>query len=254
MGTADLDNLRHLAERWLKPRLESIKGVAAAKVRGGLDPEIVVEADEDRLAALGLTLTDLQQALVSENVNQPGGTLRDFNAVYLVRTLHEFVDLDQLRRTVVRELPEGRLRVEDLAEVRRGHRDRDEITRLGGREIVEIDLHREGSANTVGVARDIREALAELREEMPEDLTLSPLTDQSLYISDAVGQVWSAAWMGGILAILVLYFFLRDPRATTIIALTIPISTISSVGQGALHGGERAVQTKDDTCMSSMAG
>jgi len=94
-GDRPLDDLRQLAERWLKPRLESVLGVASAKVRGGLDPEIVVEADEDRLAALGLTMAELAEALEAENVNQPGGTLKDFNAVYLVRTLHEFEDLEQ---------------------------------------------------------------------------------------------------------------------------------------------------------------
>ena len=104
-------------------------------MRGGLDPEIQVEADEDRLAAYGLTLGDLATALQSENVNQPGGTLRDFNAVYLVRTLHEFQDLEQLRRTVIRETDRGRVRVEDVATVVRGHRDRDEITRQAGEEL-----------------------------------------------------------------------------------------------------------------------
>ena len=227
-GDRDLDELRQLAERWLKPRLEAVVGVAAAKVRGGLDAEIVVEADEDRLAALGLTLADLARALREENINQPGGTLRDFNAIYLVRTMHEFVDLEQIRRTVIRETPSGRVRVEDVATVSRGHRDRDEITRLGGREVVEIDLHRQGLANTVAVARSIRATLEELREEMPEDLHIEPLTDLSGYISAAIHEVWSAAWIGGVLAILVLYFFLRDLRATAIIALTIPISVVAT--------------------------
>ena len=104
-GDRTLTELRQIAERWVKPRLEAVKGIAAAKVRGGLDAEIQVEADEDRLAALGLTLDDLAQALRAENVNQPGGQLKDWGAVYLVRTLHEFDDLEQLRRTVVRETP-----------------------------------------------------------------------------------------------------------------------------------------------------
>ena len=227
-GDRDLDELRQLAERWLKPRLEAVVGVAAAKVRGGLDAEIVVEADEDRLAALGLTLADVARALQQENVNQPGGTLRDFNAIYLVRTMHEFENLEQIRRTVVRETPTGRVRVEDVAAVSRGHRDRDEITRLNGHEVVEIDLHRQGLANTVAVARSIRETLSSLREEMPEDLRIEVLTDLSSYISAAIHEVWSAAWMGGVLAILVLYFFLRDLRATAIIALTIPVSVIAT--------------------------
>jgi len=227
-GDRDLDELRQLAERWLKPRLEAVVGVAAAKVRGGLDAEIVVEADEDRLATLGLTLADLGRALREENVNQPGGTLRDFNAIYLVRTMHEFQNLDQIRRTVVRETPTGRVRVEDVATVYRGHRDRDEITRLGGREVVEIDLHRQGLANTVAVARSVQGTLAELRVEMPGDLKVEILTDLSAYITSAIHQVWSAAWIGGLLAILVLYFFLRDLRATAIIALTIPVSVIAT--------------------------
>ncbi|MFQ5768059.1 MAG: efflux RND transporter permease subunit, partial [Acidobacteriota bacterium] len=83
-GDRPLDDLRRVAERWLKPRLEAVRGVAAARVRGGLEPEVVVEADEDRLEAFGLTLDDLSTALKSENVNQPSGTLKDFHAVYLV--------------------------------------------------------------------------------------------------------------------------------------------------------------------------
>ena len=227
-GDRPLDELRQLSERWLKPRLEAVKGVAAAKVRGGLDPEIVVEADEDRLAALGLTLDDLGRALEAENVNLAGGTLRDFNAVYLVRTLHEFEDLEQIRRTVVREGPQGRVRVEDVADVSRGHRDRDEIVHVDGREVVGIDLHREGSANTVTVAEEVRAALAALDEEMSDDLGLVVLADQSRYIAAAVGEVWNAALIGGLLAVVVLYFFLRDPRATAIIALTIPVSVVAT--------------------------
>ena len=235
-GDRPLDELRQIAERWIKPRLESVQGVAAAKVRGGLDPEIQVEADEDRLSALGLSLDDLAQALRAENVNRPGGTLRDWGAVYLVRTLNEFEDLEQLRRTVVRETAAGRVRVEDVAQVTRGHRDREEITRFGGTEVVEIALHREGSANTLAVSAAIREALdgppdqsgGGLRGEMADDLSLSVLNDQSRYIAAAIGQVWSAAALGGLLAVLVLYFFLRDPLATGIIAITIPISVVAT--------------------------
>jgi len=227
-GDRSLDDLRQLADRWIKPRLEAVRGVAAAKVRGGLDPEITVDADEDRLAALGLTLDDLALALRAENVNQPGGTLRDWGSVYLVRTLHEFEDFDQLRRTVVRERAGGRVRVEDVAEVRRGHKDRQEITRYDGREMVEIAVHREGSANTIAVAEAVREELGKLGEDMSDDLALTVLSDQSTYISEAVDQVWSAAMLGGILAVLVLYFFLRDLPATVIIAVTIPISVVAT--------------------------
>jgi HAE1 family hydrophobic/amphiphilic exporter-1 len=227
-GDRPLGDLRQLAERWLKPRLESVLGVAAAKVRGGLDPEVIVEADEGRLAALGLTVDDLATALEAENVNQPGGTLKDFNAVYLVRTLHEFADLEQLRETIVRTSAGGRVRVEDVARVFRGHRDRDEITRSGGSEVVGLDLHREGSANTVGVAAAVAAELAAIRADLPADLSLTVLSDQSRYISDAIAQVWWAALLGGLLAVVVLYFFLRDLPSTLIIALSIPVSVLAT--------------------------
>jgi len=227
-GDRPLDEMRQLAERWIKPRIEAVPGVAAAKVRGGLDPEIQVEANEDRLAALGLTLDDLAQALRQENVNRPGGTVKDHGAVYLVRTLHEFTDLEQLERTVVREANNRIVRVEDVAEVRRGHKDRQEITRSGSREVVELSLHREGSANTVTVAQEIEQELMRLRSDLPEGLSLTILADQSGYIESAIRQVWSAALIGGIIALIVLYFFLRDLWTAGVIALTIPISVIAT--------------------------
>jgi HAE1 family hydrophobic/amphiphilic exporter-1 len=227
-GDRPLDELRQLAERLLKPRLEAIQGVAAAKVRGGLDPEVQVDADEDRLAALGLTLDDLAAALRQENVNRPGGTIKDFGAVFLVRTLHEFDDLEQLNRTVIKQEGDRQIRVEDVAEVRRGYRDRTEISRFNDSETVEIALHREGSANTVGVSQAIAKELDLLRGELSEDLSLSLLTDQSTYISAAIRQVWSAGLIGGLLALIVLYFFLRDGLATFVVALTIPISVIAT--------------------------
>ena len=227
-GERPLDELRQIAERWIKPRLETVPGVAAAKVRGGLDPEVQVEADEDRLAALGLTLDDLAQALRQENVNRPGGTVKDFGAVYLVRTLHEFDNLEQLKRTVVRETDNRVVRVEDVAVVRRGHRDRQEITRFDGTEAIELSIHREGSANTVQVAREIDTEIERIRAELAPDLRLSLLTDQSRYIEAAVRQVWTAALIGGLIALVVLYFFLRDRASAGIIALTIPISVIAT--------------------------
>jgi HAE1 family hydrophobic/amphiphilic exporter-1 len=227
-GERGLDELRQIADRWLKPRLEAIDGVAAAKVRGGLEPEIVVEADEDRLAALGLTLADVGAALRAENVNRPGGTIKDWGSVYLVRTMHEFDSLDQLRRTVVRDGPGGPVRVEDVATVIRGHRDREVITRSEGREAIEIALHREGSANTLRVAEAVRADLDRIREEMRSDLRLEVLADQSRYIGSAIDQVWAAALLGGLLALIVLFFFLRDLSSTLIISLTIPVSVVAT--------------------------
>lgn len=227
-GDRPLEELRQLAERLLKPKIESIRGVAAARVRGGLEPEVQVEADEKRLAALGLTLDDLGRALRQANVNLPGGTLRDYGTLYLVRTLNEFVDIEQLERTVVRDGPEGRVLVGEVAEVRLGHRDRQEVTRSAGDEVVELAIHREGAANTVAVAAEVRAELDRLQGELADDLTLTVLADQSRFVSAAIRQVQVAALLGGLLAILVLYFFLRQLRPTLLIALSIPASLLAT--------------------------
>ncbi|MFT7462276.1 MAG: HAE1 family hydrophobic/amphiphilic exporter-1, partial [Pseudohongiellaceae bacterium] len=227
-GDRPLDELRQLAERWIKPRFEAVLGVAAAKVRGGLDPEVHVDVDINRLASLGLDLDDVGAALTAQNVNRPGGTVKDWGSVYLVRTLHEFDDLEQIARTIVRETASGRVRIEDVATVTRGHVDRDVITRNAGVEGVEFALHREGSANTMAVSAAVRAELDEVRAMLPPDMELTLLNDQSTYISAAVNQVWSAALIGGLLAVLVLFFFLRDVPSTVIIALSIPASVVAT--------------------------
>ncbi|MCO5167383.1 MAG: efflux RND transporter permease subunit [Planctomycetes bacterium] len=230
-GDRPLDELRRLAERVLKPRLEAVRGVAAAKVRGGAAPEVLVELDEERLAARGLSGEDVARALRAEDVNAPAGALRDQGSVYLVRTLHELSAPAQVARTVVRDDTArggGRVRVEDVAAVRRGQKDPEEVARVAGREAVELALHREGSANTIAVARALRAEVERLRVDLPADLALEPLTDRARYVEAAIDEVWWAAVGGGLLAVLVLYFFLRDPSPTIIIALTIPISVAAT--------------------------
>ena len=222
------DELRRLADRFLKPRLEAVRGVAAARVRGGRDPEIVVEADEERLAAQGLTLADLATALRAADVNQPAGTLEDMGAVFLVRTVHELRDLETIRATVVREDAGGRVRIGDVAAVRRSGKDQQESTREGGRETVELAVHREGQANALAVSAAVRAELEALRGELRAGLSLTVLSDQSGAIALAVNEVQSAALLGGLLTVLVLWFFLRDPRATAVVALTIPVSVVAT--------------------------
>lgn len=237
-GERPLDALRQLADRWLKPRLEAIRGVAAAKVRGGLEPEVTVEVDEDKLAALGLAGDDLAAAIQAEAVDSPGGELRDGGAVLLVRTLHELTEPAQLARTIVRDRPTGRVRLEDVAQVRRGSKDATEVARVAvsgraPRQAVELALHREGSANTLAVSREVAAELARLRTELPPDLELIVLTDQAGFIGAAIDEVWENALVGGLLSILVLWFFLRDLRPTFVIAITIPVSIVATfLGMG----------------------
>ncbi len=226
-GDADLTILRRLADKQIKQDFETLKGVAAAQIKGGLEEEISIALDQSRLAALGLTLADVQRVVGVGNVNLPGGALRGRDSQFLIRTVNEFDNVEEIAQLIVRRNENGLVRLGDVATVVRGSKDREEITRVNGRESVEISFYKEGDANTVIVARGLRERLDEWQDgKLPAGVELTVLFDQSIFIQSAVDEVRNAAMIGGVLAIMVLLVFLRDLRSTLIIATSIPISVI----------------------------
>jgi HAE1 family hydrophobic/amphiphilic exporter-1 len=228
-GDADLTTLRRLADRQIKQDFETVKGVASAQVKGGLEEEIHVEVDQARLAAMGLTLDEVRRVVGVGNVNLPGGALRGADSQFLIRTVNEYDDTAEIADLIIRRNDAGVVRVGDVAEVRWGHKEREEILRVGGAEAVEISIYKEGDANTVTAAGLVRERLAEWRGgKLPPGVELTVLFDQSHFIRQAVSEVRNAALIGGLLAVLVLLLFLRDMRSTLIIATAIPISVVAT--------------------------
>ncbi|MBK7703099.1 MAG: efflux RND transporter permease subunit [bacterium] len=171
----------------------------------------------------------MRQVLGVGNVNLPGGALRGRDDQFLIRTINEYDDIAEIADLIVRSDERGTVRVGDVAEVRRGVKEREEITRVDGAESVEISLYKEGDANTVTVAKRLRERLAAWQEgKLPPGARLTVLFDQSHFIQQSVDEVRDAALVGGLLAILVLMLFLRDLRSTLIIATSIPISVVAT--------------------------
>ena len=227
-GEVPLGRIRTVAEDVLKTEIEAIQGVAAARISGGLEEEIQVLVDEGRLAALGLDIAGVEQALARQNVNASGGRLRDRGAEYVVRTLRRFQDLDDLRAVTVGSAGGRPVALREVAEVVRSHKERTDITHVDGRESVEVAVFKEGDANAVETARLVREALEEIEASLPTGLHQDVLFDQSVYISQAVAEVRSNALVGGLLAVMVLFVFLRDLRATVVIGLAIPLSIVAT--------------------------
>ena len=225
---ADLKALRRLAEDRVKNDLESEEGTAAVKVSGGLEDEIQIRVDQQKLSQLGISIQQIAQRIRAENVNLSGGRLEEGSQRYLVRTINEFETVEEFAGAIVANVADRPVYLRDVATVVRGHKDREAITRVNGRESVELAVYKEGDANTVQVAKRVAARLDELRETLPQDLELVEIYDQSKFISAAIQQVTSAALVGGLLAIMVLYGFLRDARATTIIAISIPVSVIGT--------------------------
>jgi HAE1 family hydrophobic/amphiphilic exporter-1 len=229
-GDAGLTMLRRIADEQIKLDFETVLGVAAARVKGGLEEEIQVDVDQERLAVLGVALDDVRRVVGVGNVNLPGGALRGLDSQFLIRTVNEFDDTGEIADLIIRRDAAGPVRVGDVATVTWGHKEREEITRVNGRESVEISVYKEGDANTVTTARNLRERLAEWQsgDRLPPGAELTVLFDQSRFIRQSVAEVRNAAVIGGALAIMLLLLFLRDVRSTLIIATSIPISVVAT--------------------------
>lgn len=228
----DLYRLRYVAEEVLKKDLESTDGIAAIQVNGGYEEEIEVRIDEGKLSLLGLGIDDIRARLLAENINQAGGSLYESEARYLVRSRNEFQSLDDILTTIVATRDGRNVTLADVADVTRGHKRREVITRFGGRfgarEAVELALYKEGDANTVAVAKSLHERLDRVKSEMPEGVEVVVGADQSRFIRASIDNVIDNALLGGLIAVGVLLLFLKDVRSTLIIAVTIPVSIIAT--------------------------
>jgi HAE1 family hydrophobic/amphiphilic exporter-1 len=231
-GPADdpqrLRALRRFADDRLKNDIESVEGTAAVKVSGGLEDEIQILVDQEKVAQLGLSIQTIAGRLRAENVNLSGGRLEQGAQRFLVRTLNEFASVEEIADSVI-ATPGGRpVYLRDVASVTRGFKEREAITRVDGRESVELAIYKEGDANTVQVAQRVQQRVTAIQDRLPPNTALTTVYDQSHFIAQAISQVRSAALYGGLLAILVLYAFLRDARATFVIGISIPVSVIGT--------------------------
>ncbi len=228
--TTDLWQLKELSENVFKRRLEQIDGVAQAAVAGGLEREIHVKVDPNRLEALGVTIDEVSRALDAANYSAPGGTIRRGRYRYALRALGEFQTVAEIGETVVGRGASGSVvLLRDVAGVEDSFADRETIARYNGRESVGLLLYKEAGANTMQVAERVDEVLEQLRSEYP-DVQLAVASSQAGFIRDAISNVVQALAFGAVLAFLVLFLFLHDARYPVAISLSIPISVILTFG------------------------
>jgi len=304
-GPQDLFALRYLAEHEIKRELEALAGVAAVKVKGGLEEEIHVALNERQISVMGLDIAQVNQRLAQNNVNLPGGNLREGQVEYLIRTLNEFQTIDEIANLIVARQGNADVYLRDIAVVSRANKDREIITRVNEAESVEIEIYKEADANIVAVAEQVRNTLyglppqreyveqlareaeekesaeaaegeegAEGEEEeeeeeaeeesesdkeerekeerqaekeeaarkaiehlrltdfisyrLPEGTELELLSDRSNFIKNSIDEVQTSAIIGGGMAVLVLFIFLRNIVHTLIIGLTIPVSIVAT--------------------------
>lgn len=230
-GGEDLTLMRRLAEEEIKRRLESLEGVAFIQVSGGFEEEVQVEIEEARLARLGLPISQVINRLSEENINLTGGSLKEGESEYLVRILNQFINVEEIAGIVVGQKGQAAIRLRDVGTVIKGRKDRTVITRINGLESVELAVFKEAATNTVAVAAAVKERLRELEGELRRDFSrvgLTVILDQSGFIRQSILEVLKTALWGGMLAIIVLYFFLHNLPSTFFIGLAIPISVAAA--------------------------
>lgn len=227
---ADLADLRDVSDAVFKRRLEQLDGVALAAITGGPKREVQVVVDPEKLSVHGVSINDVTEALDRANYSAPGGEIRRGRFRYSLRTLGEFRSVGELEEVVIAR-PEGGglVRLRDVARVFEGIAERETLARFNGEEAIGMLVYKEASSNTVRVADRVSETLAQLRDEFPE-VTIEEATSQARFIRDAISNVAQALLLGGALAFLVLFLFLRDPRYPVAIGLAIPISVMAAFG------------------------
>ncbi|SEQ04477.1 hydrophobic/amphiphilic exporter-1, HAE1 family [Ectothiorhodospira magna] len=228
-GNLDPIELRRLIDDRIRPRLERVPGVAAVDVWGGLEREIRVDVDPDRLQALSLGLDEIRQALRDANVIHPAGEIVRGRMDLRLRTPGEFQNLDQIRATVVAVRDGVPIHLHQVAEVRDTHQRITRIIRINDAPGVRLAIQKQSDANTVQVSRAVQEEILRLDRDFPQ-LNIATAIDTARHIERSIQNVGRSILYGGSLAVLVLLFFLRHLRFTLVAATAIPVSVIATFG------------------------
>ncbi|MCK8046643.1 efflux RND transporter permease subunit [Shewanella sp. 1CM18E] len=227
MSETELKQMRTYAEEELKRQLESLSGVAAVRLSGGLQQEVHIQLNQQKLSQLNLSADLIRNRIAEENINLSAGKVIQGDKEYLVRTLNQFNSLDELGQIVVYRDKQTLVRLFEVATIADAFKERNDITRIGDKESIELAIYKEGDANTVAVARKVTDELNKLNQRNPKG-ELKVIYDQSEFIESAVNEVTSAALIGSLLSMLVIYLFLRDIIPTLIISISIPFSVIAT--------------------------
>jgi HAE1 family hydrophobic/amphiphilic exporter-1 len=227
-GPRPLKELSFIAERMVKERLETVLNVGAVNLVGARRRAVQIAVDLDRLRAYGLTISDVSTALAAQNLESPGGRVdqsaRELTLRTLGRVQHvwEFADLDLVSRSGVP------VRLGDVATISDGIEEPRSLTRLNGENTVSLVVRKQSGTNTVEVIRGVKERLEGLRAELPGDVRLDVIRDQSRFIERSLNEVGFHLVLGAILVALTVFLFLHDWRGTLIASLAIPVSIVAT--------------------------
>ncbi len=229
-GDRSQRELTEIADKIVKPQIERSSGVGEVNVMGGFDRSINVWVDADRLAAYKLPITAVREAVERQNANTPGGNVTGSLREMTLRTMGRFTEPRDFNELVIATRNGIPIKVRDIGWAEDGIKEQRSFSRLDGKPTAALDVLRQSGANTVEVIEGVKERLATLRSQLPEDIRVEVIRDQSLYIHEALYEIKRHLVLGSILACLVVMLFMRNWRATVIAAVAIPTSVIATFG------------------------
>jgi HAE1 family hydrophobic/amphiphilic exporter-1 len=219
--------MRQLIEDQVKYRIERVPGVAALDIWGGLSREIHVDLYADKIKALGIPINQILSRIREGNVNVPAGTLYRGNYNIMIRTPGQYTDIDQLRNTVIAVREGVPIKLSEIAHVEDSWEKETRIVRVDEKSGIRLSVNKQSGKNTVEVARKVLKEIDRINKDIPQ-IEITPIIDTSDYIERSINNLGTSAIYGGLLAIVVLLFFLRSLRSTGIIATVIPVSIIAT--------------------------
>jgi HAE1 family hydrophobic/amphiphilic exporter-1 len=229
-GDRSLRELTELGDKVVRPQLERVGGVGEVQVVGGLDRAINVWIDAERLAAYQISISQIRQAIERQNADVPGGNVTTGKEELVLRTLGRFTDPRQFNDLVIANVNGAPIKLRDVGRVEDGTKEQRSVARLNGVPTVTLDIRRQSGANTVEVIRGLKEGLPRVTAQLPADVKVEIIRDQSRYIEAALHEIQKHLILGSILASLVVLIFMRSWRSTLIAAVAIPCSVISTFG------------------------
>jgi HAE1 family hydrophobic/amphiphilic exporter-1 len=227
-GGHDLAQLQDIAENKVKPALERVEGVDSVTLTGGLTREVKVVVDPVKLHNYGLTLAQVTQVLQADNFNQSAGTIQQGRRQLFVRSLQQFENVDDIRHVTI-VTPSGQtVRLSQVAEVVDGYQDSTQYTRMDLEPSIGVHVLKQSDANSVQVSRRVHQALQELNKTIPGGIRVGVVFDQADFINDAMASIKRSMLEGALLAMAIIYVFLRSLPSTLIIATSIPLSIVAT--------------------------
>ncbi len=218
------EDIKQIVDNSVVDRLQQANGVGQASSSGGREKIVRVEISQNRLEAYGLTMTQIASSLAAQNLELGGGKIGDGAKNYIVRTVGEFSSVGEINDTIVARKNGYAVRLSDVGTAFLGYGDVDSYVYINGQPGVYISVTKQSGANTVSVANAVLKKIDEIQKILPEDVKLEVISDSSEQIRSTISSLLSSAWQGAVLAMLILFLFLRSVKSTLIMGISIPFS------------------------------